>query len=625
MIHRALLAAVAALAAAPAVAVADTAATTPAPNPRGEAAYHSVCAQCHEQAIGHAPAPSILRMMSAGAIYKALTEGVMRVPSAGMSDADKRAVAEYLGGAAVARDVGLAPPPCRGRQAAFDYDEPTVFTDWGFDAGNRHDIPARVSGITRANVTSLKLNWALGFPNALRARSQPALAGGALYVGSQDGSVFALDRASGCQRWVYHAAAEVRTGIVVAPWTKGDRAAHPLAYFGDLVGTLYAVDIVTGRLAWSDHPDKHPSTTLTAAPVLVGNHLYVPVSSLEEAAIDPHYVCCTFRGSMVAYDARTGKHLWRTFMTAPATRQGVNAVGAEQYGPSGAALWNTPAVDAKRGLLYVGTGDNYSEPASPMSDAIVALDMKTGAIRWAYQARPGDAWNTACFQAPKGPNCPSQEGPDFDFGAAPILATARDGRDFVLAGQKSGEVYGIDPDKGTLIWKTRVGRGGNHGGVYFGMAVDGDTLFVPVSDSPVSHDDLTYDRPPAPGLYALDLRTGAFKRKAPNNDGACQGRFACDPGLGSAIMTTSGLVFAGSIDGWLRVYDGASGKIVWRFDTARRFKTVGGGEAAGGSMAGAPAPIAFDGALILPSGYDFASKMPGNILLVFQAGAAGRR
>ena len=180
MFHRALLAGLVALAATPAFSVGDSAAPAPAPNERGEAAYHSVCAQCHEQAIGHAPAPAILRMMSAGAIYKALTEGVMQVPSAGMSDADKRAVAEYLGGAAVARDVGLAPPLCRGKAVAFDYGEPTVFADWGFDPGNRHNIPARVSGITRANVTSLKVNWALGFPNALRARSQPALAGGAL-------------------------------------------------------------------------------------------------------------------------------------------------------------------------------------------------------------------------------------------------------------------------------------------------------------------------------------------------------------------------------------------------------------------------------------------------------------
>jgi polyvinyl alcohol dehydrogenase (cytochrome) len=250
--------------------------------------------------------------------------------------------------------------------------------------------------------------------------------------------------------------------------------------------------------------------------------------------------------------------------------------------------------------------------------------MATGAIRWTYQALPDDAWNVACFQAPRGPNCPSKEGPDFDFGAAPVLATASDGRDFLLAGQKSGEVYGIDPAKGTLIWKTRVGRGGNHGGVYFGMAVDGDTLFVPISDSPVSHDDLTYDRPPSPGLFALDLRTGAFRWKTPNDEGACRGRFNCDPGLASAIMTTSGLVFAGSIDGWLRVYDGATGRIVWRFDTARAFTTVGGGKASGGSMAGAPAPIAYHGALIVPSGYDFASKMPGNILLALHTAPAGR-
>ncbi|MBI1179691.1 MAG: PQQ-binding-like beta-propeller repeat protein [Alphaproteobacteria bacterium] len=601
----------------PAHAAGTTAAASPHDG-KGEAIFHATCAACHEHGIGHAPATAILRYMSSGAIYKALTQGAMQVQSAGLSDADKRAVATYLGGNKMAEEAQFSPPQCKGAAARFDYGEPPVFTAWGFDDANRHDIPESVSGISKANVASLKVKWAFGFPAALRARSQPALAGGALYVGSQDGAVYALDRASGCVRWVYHAAAEVRTAIIVAPWRKGDTAAHPLVYFGDLVGNLYAVDAASGKLAWRDHPDPHPSTTLTAAPALVGNKLYLPISSLEEATIDPHYACCTFRGSVVAYDARTGKHLWQTFMTDPPVKQGTNAIGTAKYGPSGVALWNTPAIDLKRHQLIIGTGDNYSQPTSPTSDAVVALDLDTGKIRWIYQAVPNDAWNVACFLRPVGTNCPKDAGPDFDFGASPILATTSDHRDLVLAGQKSGWAYAIDPNNGKLVWKTRVGRGGNNAGIYFGMAVDGDTLFVPVSDTPIKN-DVAFDIPPRPGLYALDIRTGAFKWKAPNTEKMCNGRPFCSPGLASAITATDGLVFAGSIDGWLRAYDGETGKVVWRFDTTRSFDTVGGGHASGGSMAGAPAPILYHGSLILPSGYDFAGKMPGNVLLVLHA------
>ncbi len=593
------------------------------PDARGQELFHTVCATCHDHGIGNAPATAILRYMSSGSIYKAMTQGAMQVQSAGFSDADKQAVARYLGGTAMGGDQALAPPQCSGEAAAFDYSEPPVFGSWGFDPANSHNIPSDISRITRENVASLKVKWVAGFPNALRARSQPALAGGAVIVGSQDGAVYALDRASGCARWVFHAAAEVRTAIIVAAWTSGDKTARPLAYFGDLVGTVYAVDAVTGALVWSDHPDRHPSTTLTAAPVLVGDKLYVPVSSLEEASIDPQYRCCTFRGSMVAYDALTGRHVWQTFMTDPPQKQGENAAGADMVGPSGVALWNTPAVDLKRGLLIFGTGDNYSNPPSAMSDAVVALDLATGAVRWVYQALPGDAWNVACFLRPKGPNCPEDAGPDFDFGASPIVATASDGRDLVLAGQKSGWAYAIDPDDGTLVWKTRVGRGGNNAGIYFGMAVDGDTLFVPVADTPVKN-DIEFDMEPQPGLYALDIRTGAFKWKTPNTEALCKGRRFCTPGLGAAITVTGGLVFAGSIDGWLRAYDEKTGELVWRFDTTQSFQTVSGGTASGGSMAGAPAPIAYHGLLILPSGYDFASKMPGNVLLVLEAGG-GRR
>jgi polyvinyl alcohol dehydrogenase (cytochrome) len=581
---------------------------------RGAAVFKNVCATCHEHGIAHAPAVTILQLMTPASIYRVLTTGPMQVQASDLSDADKKAVAQFLAGKNIASDSGLAPPACKGSAAVFDNREPPVFPGWGVTLTNTRDIPATTGGIDVGNVGRLKLKWALGFAGATRVRSHPALAGGAIYIGSESGTVYALDRRAGCLRWEFHASAEVRTGIVVAPWNAGDKSARPLLYFGDIVGNVYAVDAETGAQAWRDRVDPHPSTTITGSPVLYGNRLYVPVSSLEEAIADPRYECCTFRGSIVAYDALTGKRAWQSYMMAKPAPQGVNSSGAGRFGPSGAPIWNTPAIDEKRGVLYFGTGDNYSSPTNEISDAIVALDLKTGKFKWVYQATARDAWNGACGLAVS-TLCPKEDGPDFDFGAAAILATSSDGKQFVVAGQKSGWVYALAPDTGKLIWKTKVGRGGIKAGVYFGMAVQGDKVFVPISDPP---DNRSYPEPAKPGLYAIDLRSGKFLWKAPNQESTCQGRGPnCSLGIAAAASVTDGLVLTGASDGWLRIYDANTGHVLWRFDTTKRVKTVGGGEAAGGSMGGGTSPIAYHGALIVESGYSFAGAMPGNVLLVF--------
>lgn len=584
---------------------------------RGEQIYNSQCHDCHGQGKAHTPPTALLRYLPAGVIQKSLTRGTMRKEAEGMSEADITAVAQYLGQPPKPGFAAVPPPACTGRAAQFDFDAPPAFEFAGRDAGNRHFVPASLSGLSVRNVQRLRVKYAVGFPGASRARSQPALAGGAIYVGSHDGTVYALDRETGCLRWTFDAAAEVRNAVIVSPWAKGDRKARPLVYFGDLIGGLYAVDAVSGALAWRDVPDKHPSATLTAPPVLVGKRLYQAVASLEEVAAGADtYACCTFRGSVVAYDATSGKRLWQTYMTDPAVVQGKTAKGVDALGPSGAGIWSIPAVDLRRGQLLVTTGDNYTRPASAMSDSVVALDLETGRVRWHYQALAGDAWNMACMLDPQGPSCPEDEGPDFDFGAGPVLATASDGRDYVLAGQKSGWVYAVDPDDGQLRWKRRVGRGGLLGGVQFGMAADGDTLFVPVNDG---EDPRPFDMPPQPGLYALDIRSGAFKWRSPNEENRCAGRPFCDSGLAANITVTPGLVFAGSGDGWLRAYDSRTGKVLWRFDTTQKFPAVGGGLASGGSMQGVTAPLLFHGTVILPSGYDFTGRMPGNVLLVLEA------
>lgn len=577
----------------------------------GAEVYKANCAGCHDKGNARVPPMMVLRDMTPQAVHAALVDGVMRAMGAALSVEEKVAVSEFVTGRKFVAGGGPAGERmCQGRAARFDPREPPVFANWGLDPASTHEIPARSAGIGPGNVTRLKLKWAYGFPDSQRMRSQPALAGGAVILGSHSGEVRALDRRSGCLRWIYRADAEVRTAVIVAPWRKGDRKARPLAYFGDLRGNVHAIDIRDGSPVWKVRADKHPAAVMTGTPAFQAGMLYVPVSSLEEgSAASPGYVCCTFRGSVVALDAATGKEAWRTWLVDPAQPNG-EANGS--LGPSGVAVWNSPSIDVKRGRLYVATGDNYSNPATPLSDAIVALDLATGKIAWHYQATGGDAWNVACAFRVSG-NCPQDEGPDFDFGAGTVLAQGSDGRERVMAGQKSGIVYALDPDSGALEWQARVGRGSAAGGVVFGMAASQGTLFVPVSDRTGDYES---DYPQSPGLYGIDIASGKLVWGAPA-PGDCAGKQGCTPGLGGTPSATPGLVFSGADDAVLRIHDAATGKVLWHDDTSRAFETINGVAAHGGAIGGGVAPLAYRGQLFVPSGYGFAGKMPGNVLLVY--------
>jgi polyvinyl alcohol dehydrogenase (cytochrome) len=573
-----------------------------------------VCAACHEHGIGHAPAVFTLRLMSTDTIYRVLTTGPMRLQTENMPDADKKAVAEYLAGANVVATKNLAPPACKGTAAQFNFSEPPEFTSWGLDLSNTRNEPPAIGGLNSRNVNRLKLKWALGVSGSTRMRSLPGFAGGAIYVGTDNGTVYALDRHEGCERWEFSAASEVRTGVIISPWVAGDRTAKPIAYFGDVAGNLYAIDAVTGRAIWRAHPDDHPSAQLTATPLLYRGKLYVPVSSMEEgSAADSKYPCCTFRGSIISYDAETGNRVWRSYMTDAPVRQHSNNAVANAYGPSGVALWNTPAVDERNGLLYFGSGDNYSAPATTTSDAIVAMDTRDGKLHWVWQPTQGDAWNVSCIM-PDAASCPSNPGADWDFGAAVIIAGSLHAQ-LLLAGQKSGWVYALDPVGPKLVWKTKVGRGGMLGGIQFGMAVSGNTLFVPVNDWPDGQRNTGAARP---GLYALDVRNGHPLWQSPNTESTCVGKSSlCTLGISAAVTATADIVLTGASDGWLRIYDQKTGAILWRYDTTKPVLTVSGGYAAGGSIGGGASPISYHGMLIVESGYGFSGNMPGNVMLAF--------
>ena len=584
----------------------------------GRKVYHEVCSGCHDTGAGRAPLRIVLLQMPPESIRQVLTSGAMRVQAAALSAQDKTAVAEYL----TARRIGAeAPPPflrCAGAAARFDYGQPPVFDGIGFDPSGSHAIPDRVGGLGRDDLGKLRLKWAFAVPGATRLRSQPVLAGGALYFGGSTGEVFALDRATGCVRWSFSAAAEVRTAVQVERWRAGDRHARPLAWFADIIGNVVALDAVSGKLVWRRKVTDHPAAGVSATPALWRGVLYVPTSSLEEAsAADPRYPCCTFRGSVVALDARTGRVRWRRWTVDEPRPMAASSNGTPRFGPSGIAVWNTPAIDAKRGLLVFGTGNTYSSASGKsgaLSNSIVALNLADGRVRWHAQVTPNDVWNVGCIFKGSNPNCPDNEGPDYDIGANIAIASTAAG-DMLLAGQKSGVAWGLDPASGKVRWQTRLGRGGAAGGIHFGLAAHGGKVFVPVNDMPDPH---ASGYPLSPGLFALDAATGRRLWGAPSPD-VCQGRAQCLPGLGGGLSTTGGLVLAGAVDGHLRIYDAADGKVLWDYDTIRAYDGLGGIKGQGGAIAGAPAPVVWHGDLFVASGYGFAGRIPGNVMLAFSS------
>jgi len=378
---------------------------------------------------------------------------------------------------------------------------------------------------------------------------------------------------------------------------------------------VYAVNVKTGSLIWNNKAGIDSQSAVTGSVAVYAGKVFVPITSTEvSAAVNGEYNCCTSSGALVALDDHTGKEIWRhRVITEPAEEVGKKRNGKPFYGPSGAPVWCSPTIDSKRGLVYIGTGENYSHPATNSSDAIQALDIKTGKLIWNFQATSEDAYNVAC---PVFINCPEKSGPDLDFGMAPLLVKRKDGAEMLLAGQKSGVVYALTPDNGKLNWKTRIGKGGMLGGIHWGMASDGTNVYAANSDNNVGLDKRDSSQKASPGIYALDLFSGKviWGTEPP----ACTDKKNCFPFNSSAPAAVPGIVFAGSLDGHIRAYSAANGKILWDYNTARDYGMVDSITAKGGSLDG-PAPVIADGMIFVNSGYGMFGQMPGNVLLGFAA------
>jgi polyvinyl alcohol dehydrogenase (cytochrome) len=572
---------------------------------RAESLYRQHCAGCHDNGSTGAPNRAALASQPPQAILAALERGVMREQGKALSAPERRLLSEHIG----AKAAAAAGQRCPG---ALSLAGPRSWNLWGNGLGNTRYQPAAAAGLDPREVGALELKWAFAFPGAARARSQPAVTAQAIFTGSQSGRVYALNPESGCVWWTFDAASEVRSAPVMRTDASGriDRL-----YFGDFDGNFYAVDAATGRGLWKVAVRDHPAGTITGSPTLHDGRLYVPMSSTEVvSAMNPDYACCTFRGGVVALDAMTGKTVWRMHTVEPARQIGRNRNGKPAHGPSGVPVWSSPTIDPKRGLLYFGTGENYSSPATGMSDAIVAVELASGKVRWVRQTIRGDAWNASCGRLGNNVNCPAEDGPDFDFGAPPILTTLADGRDILLAGQKSGMLYGLDPDAaGRILWQRRAGMGGFNGGVHWGMASDGRTLYAGIADTP-GH--TRPSGPPRQGMHAFDAATGRPLWSKIEPATCAADKHECRTALSAAVTLTDGVVFAGALNGILRAYSTRDGAVLWSIDTRRDFKTVNGVPGRGGSIDSA-GPVIANGRLIVNSGYDKFGQIGGNVLLVF--------
>jgi polyvinyl alcohol dehydrogenase (cytochrome) len=581
----------------------------------GEAVYQQHCAACHDHPGPSIPPRSALQELSVGRILHTLDFGVMMRIAYPLRRSEREAVARFLG---VSRsDSGPAPASfCANRAVVWDHNISASWTGWSTSAANMRFQSAGYAGLSVEQVRNLKLKWAFGFDGDITAFAAPTLQNGVLFVGSASGVIYAMNAKNGCLHWTFQANGPVRAAILIA--TNGVKRS---LLFGDQIGWFYSLDAQTGSLLWKRKIDKHEATRLTGSAVTQDGIVFVPAASWEESRSgNPKYPCCMFRGSVTALRITDGSVVWKYYTVGVPKQRGTNRSGTAQFGPSGAGIWSAPTIDVKRRVLYVTTGDNYSQPATSTSDAVLALTLKDGKLAWSQQMTPGDVFSGgAC--ADESTPC----GPDFDFGSSALL-TSGQAHDILVAGQKSGMVYAFDPDaKGKVLWQARVGKGGDTGGVQWGIAADEDKVYAAVSDAVSLPADpgegqapmggKNFDPVQGGGLTALRISDGSKTWFAPGYP-CVPPRPGCSPAQPQAITAIPGAIFSGSLDGHIRAFATENGSLLWDFDTEKEYHTVNGVKAKGGSLDGA-GPVIGDGMVYVNSGYPRFGGAVGNVLLAF--------
>lgn len=581
----------------------------------GERRYQERCASCHDKPTDRTPSRAVLSKNPPNFIYQALTVGIMAPLSQGLSDEEKKAVASAISKVEPTRTAGgldlnaiwgpsaasspLDAPLCAAPPRPLDLSAP-AWNGWSVKTDNARFQPA--PGLSVREVPRLKVKWAFNYPGS--KNGQATVVGDRLYVTSMSGAVYALDAKTGCVHWRHVAKAATRSSVTVVRLPAGGPARHAL-FFSDWTQSAVALNADTGEVLWKTKIEDVAGVQMTGAPTVHGRTLFVPISSgIEAFAADDNWECCRFRGSVVALDTVTGEVLWKTYTTAQAPKPfKKNRLGRDMWGPSGGAIWSAPTVDAKRGLIYVGTSNSYTDVPYDGSDAVMAMDMATGAVRWTNQLLKNDNYINGCWLNPQrtvpAANCPDPVGPDFSIGNSPILVDLPDGGQRLLVGQKSSHVYALDPARnGAVVWQRRLSPGSALGGVEFGMATDGRTLFAGISD--VIAGDAG-----KPGLYALRVSDGTLLWSAPSPaQPVCRWKNRwCHGAVSQAVTLIPGVVFAGAYDGVFRAYDAATGKVIWSHDAgAKPIAALGGRSVYGGVFDGA-GPTVAGGMVYVHSGY----------------------
>jgi polyvinyl alcohol dehydrogenase (cytochrome) len=567
----------------------------------GEPIFKAKCAQCHEPAIDRAPTRQELGGRSPEEVYDALTIGKMKPMAEGISDAELYGLVRFVTGKSpVPNAEPVADTNICAKHGPLQPNGP-MWNGWSPDTANLRHQPK--PGFATADIPKLKVKWAFSYVGT--KNTEPLIFGDRVFVGSMSGKVYSLDAKTGCVHWRFDYRGGGRASMTI-----GKNAKSPSGYalyMGDDREFVHAFDAMSGKELWKVQVDDHKVGRITGSPALHGDLLYVPLSASEESQGNvAAYNCCTFIGTVAAVDVRTGKVAWKQAILDEKphpTRK--NSAGTQMYGPAGGALWAAPTIDAKRGLLYVTSGDSYTEVEHKTSDAVIAMDLKTGKIKWANQVLAGDNFMSGTINGPLG-----QRGPDYDFGSSSSLVKLANGKEVLITGNKSAIVYAMDPDTGKTVWESeKLGSGGASGGVLWGTATDGKVVYAPLNDAPGRG---------KPGLVALDAANGKelwrFDSKGDKPCSVPSGR--CGAGFGAAATSVPGAVFAGGNDGWLRAFAAEDGKLLWEYDTAQPVDTVNGVKGAPGGSMSMGGPTVAGGMMFVHSGYQ-GSAGANNLLLAF--------
>ena len=497
-----------------------------------------------------------------------------------------------------------------------DLSQAPSFTFTGADGNNPRHLNSEQAGLSTADFPNLELAWSIAFPDTSSMRAAPVIVGSTVFYSATDaGRVVALDTETGCAKWVYEAGTRLRSSMA---YDSQDGAATLV--FGDQRGMVYSLNAATGEANWvASGQATDNQAMITGTPVIVDDKIIVPLSgSGVIAGGNPKYECCDNHGAVTALSLASGEKLWEYHTMPSAEYNGmVSSTGVKQRGPSGAPIWTTPTIDAKRGQVIVTTGENTSHPTTGTSDAIIALDLETGAENWVFQALENDMWNFSC--SAKGPNCiilADTNSVDFDFGGPAILVES-DGKELLVAGQKSGDLWALDPATGTVVWNQRVGEGTALGGNHWGIATDFERAFMTIND-PANIIENGFA-----GLYSFFLGSGepswSYKVSPECNEQRSDRLRRCETlfGFSATPLSVDGAVITAGLDGRLFVFDSQTGEQLFKYDTVKDYDTVNGVEGYGGSI-DSHSIAAGAGMVFVGSGYGSFGQVSGNVLLAFK-------